>query len=381
MEAKELLNLVSGGENSRVQLKENVTNPTSVAQEIVAFANSKGGRLIIGVNDKTGNITGLSFADLQRINNLLTTAASELVRSTVIVETETVDIDGKKVIVAHIPEGSDKPHTDKDGLIFIKNGADKRKVTSREELARLLQSSGNLYAEQMLIRDSTVKDLDWGLFREFYEKKFKEDIAYEDFQAKVENLTLGAEGKINLAGNLLFGKNPQRLSPDCHIAAIWFQGNDLAGATYLSSENIGGDLSRMFKDAQKFVVGCLRKVQNGKDFNSLGDLEVPEIVINELLINALIHRDYFIHDSIKVFVFDNRIEIKSPGKLPNSLTTEQIKMGLSRRRNHILASYVLDLLPYRGVGSGVLRALQAWPNIEFQHYPDAEQFNVIIHRP
>ena len=122
-------------------------------------------------------------------------------------------------------------------------------------------------------------------------------------------------------------------------------------------------------------------MQNGKDFNSLGDMEVPEIVINELLINALIHRDYFVHDSIKVFVFDNRIEIKSPGKLPNSLTPEQIKRGLSRRRNHILASYALDLLPYRGAGSGILRALQAYPDIEFQHFPEAEQFNVIIHRP
>ena len=136
----------------------------------------------------------------------------------------------------------------------------------------------------------------------------------------------------------------------------------------------------MFKDAQKFVIGCLRKVQNGKDFNSLGDLEIPEIVINELLINALIHRDYFIHDSIKVFVFDNRIEIKSPGRLPNSLTTEQVKVGVSRRRNHILASYALDVLPYRGAGSGVLRALQAWPKIEFQHFPEAEQFNVVIWR-
>jgi len=381
MNAAELLHLIAGAENSRVQLKENVTNPTSVAQEIVAFANSKGGTLIIGVSDKTGDIVGLSFADLQRINNLLTTAANDLVKSPIIIETETVEIQGKEVLVAHIPEGTDKPHTDKDGLIFIKNGSDKRKVTNKEELARLLQSSGNLYAEQMLVRGSSVKDLDWGLFREFYEKKYKEEVIYEDFQAKVENLSLGAEGKINLAGDLLFGKNPQRMNPNCYITAIWFQGNDLAGTRYNSSENIGGDLARMFKDAQKFVIGCLRKVQNGKNFNSLGDLEIPEIVINELLINALIHRDYFVPDSIKVFVFDDRIEIKSPGKLPNSLTTEQIKTGVSRRRNHILASYALDVLPYRGAGSGILRALQAYPNIEFQHFPEAEQFNVIIYRP
>jgi len=380
MNAVELLTLVASGENSRVQFKENVTNAVSIAQEMVAFSNSKGGILLIGINDKNGAVTGLSFADMQRINNLLTTAANEHIKSAIVIETETVDVEGKKVLIAHIPEGTDKPYMDKEGLIFVKNGSDKRKVISKEEISRLLQSSGNQYADQTILHQSTIKDIDWGLFREFYERKYKEEITFEDFPAKMENLSLGKDGKINLAGNLLFGKNPQRLAPDCYITAIWFQGNDLAGTKYNSSENIGGDLARMFKDAQKFVIGCLRKVQNGKDFNSLGDLEIPEIVINELLINALIHRDYFIHDSIKVFVFDNRIEIKSPGRLPNSLTTEQVKVGVSRRRNHILASYALDVLPYRGAGSGVLRALQAWPNIEFQHLPEAEQFNVVIHR-
>lgn len=382
MEASELLNMIAGGESSTVQLKENITNHASVAQEMVAFANSEGGLLIVGVNDKTGEVVGLSFPDIQRINNLLSTAANDHVKSPLVIRTETVDVgNGKRVVVAHIPKGTDKPYMDKDGLVFIKNGSDKRKVTSKEELSRLLQSSGNLYAEQMLLHHSTIKDLDWGLFREFYENKYKEDVVYEDFANKIENLSLGESGKINLAGNLLFGKNPQRLSPNAYVTAIWFQGNDLAGTKYNSSENIGGDLARMFKDAQKFILGCLRKLQNDKDFNSLGDLEVPEIAINELLINALIHRDYFVHDSIKVFVFDNRIEIKSPGKLPNSLTPEQVKRGISRRRNHILASYALDLLPSRGAGSGILRALQAWPHIEFQHFPEAEQFNVIIYRP
>lgn len=381
MQTQELLNIVAGGETSQIQFKENVTNAVSIAQEMVAFSNSKGGILLIGIKDKTGEISGLAFDDIQRINNLLTTAANEHVKSAIIIETESVDLNGKKVLVVRIPEGSDKPYMDKDGLVFVKNGADKRKVISKEELSRLLQSSGNLYAEQMLIQQSTIRDLDWGLFREFYEKKYKEEVAYEDFAAKIENLSLGQNGKVNLAGNLLFGKHPQQLSPDCYITAIWFKGTDIAGHQYYSSENIGGDLARMFKDTQKFIMGTLRKLQNGKDFNTSGDPEIPEIVINELLVNALIHRDYFVHDSIKVFVFDNRIEIKSPGKLPNSLTIDQIKLGISRRRNHILASFALDVLPYRGAGSGILRAIQAFPDIEFQHLPELEQFNVIIHRP
>jgi ATP-dependent DNA helicase RecG len=380
MTALELNQLIAGGETTTLQLKENVTNAVSAAQEMVAFANSRGGYLVVGVSDKTGEAVGLSFQDLQRIQNLLSAAANDLVKSPIVISTEVVDLAGKKVLVATVPEGADKPHTDKDGLIFLKNGADKRKVTSREELARLLQSTGNRYADRSPLRGSSIKDLDWGLFKEFYEKKYKEEPLYEAFEQTAANLRLLEDGQITLTANLLFGKRPQSLSPDAHITAIWFAGNDLAGSRYLSSENIGSTLDRMFVNARSFVMSCLRKEQNGKDFNSLGDPEVPEIVINELLINALIHRDYFIHDSIKLLVFDNRIEIRSPGKLPNSLTLNDIKRGISRRRNHLLASFAFDVLPYRGIGSGVLRALQHYPDIDFIHDEEAEQFAAIIHR-
>ena len=99
------------------------------------------------------------------------------------------------------------------------------------------------------------------------------------------------------------------------------------------------------------------------------------------MVNALIHRNYLIHDSIKLFVFENRIEITSPGKLPNSLTEEQIKKGVRRSRNHIIASLAPDLLAYRVAGSGILRAFQTYPNIEFLNDADGEQFKVTIHRP
>ncbi|RLC26222.1 MAG: ATP-dependent DNA helicase RecG, partial [Deltaproteobacteria bacterium] len=111
-------------------------------------------------------------------------------------------------------------------------------------------------------------------------------------------------------------------------------------------------------------------------------IEIPEIVLVEILVNALVHRDYFIHDSIKLFVFENRIEIKSPGKLPNNLTVEDIKHGIQRRsRNVILTSFVSDILPYRGVGSGILKALKAYPMIDFENNTQAEYFKVIIYRP
>ncbi len=174
MSADELLRLVRGGETSRIQFKENVTNAVSIAQEMVAFYNSKGGKILIGINDKTGEATGLSFQNIQRINNLLTTAANEHVKSPIIIETETVAVEDKQVIVVDVPEGIDKPYKENSGLIFVKNSADKRKVTSNEELSRLLQGGGNLYAEEQILHHCTYGDLNWDKFKRFYESTYKE---------------------------------------------------------------------------------------------------------------------------------------------------------------------------------------------------------------
>jgi ATP-dependent DNA helicase RecG len=270
---------------------------------------------------------------------------------------------------------------DKNGIVWVKNGSDKRKVISKEELSRLLQSSGNLYAEEMILQHSSLEDINWYKFQSFYEDKYKEPCHKDDLIKYTENIRLSAKEKLNVAGALLFGKNIQKLTPSFFITAIWFRGNSITGNDYRSSENIIGTLDQQYQKGYDYILAKLDKVQAGRPFNSLGISEIPEIVIKELLINALIHRDYFIRDSIKLFVFDDRIEIISPGKLPNSLTEEQIRRGVRRTRNSIIASLAPDLLEYRGAGSGILRAIQAYPHIQFINDIEAELFKVIIPRP
>ncbi len=381
MEALELLEIIASGETTKVQLKSDVNNVISIAQEMVAFTNTKGGLILIGVDDKTGNILELTFQDIQRINNLLATAAHDHVKSPIIISTETVTVNEKRVIVVTVPEGTDKPHTDKDGVVWVKNGSDKRKVISKEELSRLLQSSGNLYAEERLIQHSSLDDFDWEKFKKFYEEKYKEPADKEEISKYLSNLRIGENNKLNVAGALLFGKNLQKLTPAFFINAIWFWGNDIAETEYRSSENIIGTLDILYHRGFDFVLSKLQKVQSGQSFNSLGKSEIPEIVITELLVNALIHRDYFINDSIKLFVFENRIEIISPGKLPNSLTEEQIKKGVRRSRNNIIASLAPDLLEYRGAGSGIVRAISIYPDITLINEQEKERFIAIIKRP
>ncbi len=380
MDPAQLTQLISGGETSHAQFKENITNPLSAAQELVAFANTEGGQLIVGVADKSGAVTGLSFGDIQRISSLLVNAASEGVKPPLTIKTETIEMDGKKVLVVTVPSGTHKPYKDKDGLIFVKNGPDKRKVTSNEEMARLLQASGDLYAEEMLLPFTIAEELDVRDFRAFYEEKYKTTLDETEIPRLLANLRLADGDRLNVAGALLFAKHPEKVLPQFHISAVWFAGTDIAGEKYHSSEDIRGTLSQCYARGLDFIKRTLNRPQNGKDFNSLGDLEIPEIVLRELLVNALLHRDYFIRDSIKIFVFDDRVEIRSPGKLPNNLSEAQIRAGIRRSRNTILASFAPDVLPYRGIGSGILRSLQAWPHIEFVNDKEAEQFTVVIRR-
>lgn len=121
-------------------------------------------------------------------------------------------------------------------------------------------------------------------------------------------------------------------------------------------------------------------MQVEESFNSIGELEIPREALEESVMNALIHRDSLIRSTIKVFIFDNRIEIISPGKLPNSLTVDKIKSGTSISRNPILFSNARYLLPYIEIGSGIPRALGSYPKIDLMNDLDKELFTVIIHR-
>jgi len=141
-----------------------------------------------------------------------------------------------------------------------------------------------------------------------------------------------------------------------------------------------GKLEAVFDKALSFITRNIRHIQADQNVNSPGKLEIPKVALEELLANALVHRDYFVSSPVRIFIFDDRIEIISPGHLPNNLTIENIKRGNSNIRNPILASFASKILPYRGLGNGVRRALNEYPAIEFIDDRDGNHFFVIIKR-
>lgn len=371
MEAIELIELIARGEDSRTQFKkaQDVTNAKSLAGEMAAFANSKGGRILIGIDD-TGSVIGLSPEDIRRINQLISNTATDSVRPSINPETENIPVGGKVVMVVTVSEGISKPYADNDGVFWVKSGADKRRVTSREEVQRMLQSSDLVHADEVPVDGTTSGDIDVEHFGGFFEKLYGErlDETGISLGQLLNNLGLARDTRLNLAGLMLFGHNPQRRRPAFVIKAVSFVGNDPAGDKYRDSQDIGGCLRDLYKSTIFFLTRNLRRVQDGKSFNTEGDLEVSPTALEELVVNMLLHRDYFISAPWRVFMFDNRIELISPGALPNNITVENIRNGVSVIRNPLIASFATkeDELPYRGIGTGIRRALAAAPELELE---------------
>ena len=140
MDAIELLELVSLGETSTVQFKRTVESPDQLAAELCAFANTAGGRLLIGVDDDW-TVCGLDPQSLRKISSLVADVASNNVREPLYPLAEVVQVEGKHVLVVTVAESESKPHFDRQGAIWVKTMSDKRRVTSREELRRLFQDS------------------------------------------------------------------------------------------------------------------------------------------------------------------------------------------------------------------------------------------------
>lgn len=381
MDLVELKSLIAKGEDSKRQFKEDVRNIDSLAGEIVAFSNSRGGIIFIGVSNK-GALTGLSSDDIDRINQLISNAANQHVRSPVTVQTENIAISADRVVIAlSIPEGIDKPYFDHHGVIWFKSGADKRRVNSKEELRRLFQDVDLLHADEVPTR-AGVDILNIKLFSDFFQKVYRESLpeSYLERTQLLENMNLVNGNRLNLAGLLLFGNKPQVYKPEFMVKAVYFAGIKITDS-YVDSEDFEGPLSEIFQNSLAFIMRNLRKVQRHKGVNTVGEPEIPESVFEELLVNALIHRDYFITAPIRLFIFEDRIEIINPGYLPNHLTVEKIVAGNSVQRNPILASFAAKgLLPYRGLGTGVRRALQDWSKIKFIDNRDDCTFTSITFR-
>jgi ATP-dependent DNA helicase RecG len=403
----DILKQINAGEVSGVQFKERILDKYDIACELVAFSNSHGGKLVVGIKDKTGETNALSYSEVQETTNLLSDIASENVVPSILIKIDTVEVEDGNLVVATVKEGLNKPYHDNKGIVWVKNGADKRKVFDNAELAEMMTDCGSFAPDEAGVRDATVNDLDATTIKQFLGNRFdrvleKKGLTGDAFNEASLDMICSAiakghdcekilrnlrfirpDGTLTVAAMLLFGKYTQRWMPMMTAKCICFAGNSIGSKVFRDKVNdadMEGNLLHQYDTIMDFFTRNLHNVQVGDEFNSMGKLEIPYTSLVEFTVNSLVHRSLNMKAPVRIFIFDNRVEIHSPGALPNGLTIEDIKAGTSMPRNMFLFNNAIYLLPYTGVGSGITRALDEDINVTFMNNDKAQEFVITVWR-
>ena len=403
----DILKQIKAGEVSGVQFKERILDKYDIACELVAFSNSHGGKLVVGIKDKTGETNALSYSEVQETTNLLSDIASENVVPSILIKIDTVEVEDGNLVVATVKEGLNKPYHDNKGIVWVKNGADKRKVFDNAELAEMMTDCGSFAPDEAGVRDATVNDLDATTIKLFLGNRFERVLEKKgltgdafneasldmicsaiakghDCEKILRNLRfIRPDGTLTVAAMLLFGKYTQRWMPMMTAKCICFAGNSIGSKVFRDKVNdadMEGNLLHQYDTIMDFFTRNLHNVQVGDEFNSMGKLEIPYTSLVEFTVNSLVHRSLNMKAPVRIFIFDNRVEIHSPGALPNGLTIDDIKAGTSMPRNMFLFNNAIYLLPYTGVGSGITRALDEDINVTFMNNDKAQEFVITVWR-
>ena len=403
----DILKQINAGEVSGVQFKERILDKYDIACELVAFSNSHGGKLVVGIKDKTGETNALSYSEVQETTNLLSDIASENVVPSILIKIDTVEVEDGYLVVATVKEGLNKPYHDNKGIVWVKNGADKRKVFDNAELAEMMTDCGSFAPDEAGVRDATVNDLDATTIKQFLGNRFdrvleKKGLTGDAFNEASLDMICSAiakghdcekilrnlrfirpDGTLTVAAMLLFGKYTQRWLPMMTAKCICFAGNSVGCKVFRDKVNdadMEGNLLHQYDTIMDFFTRNLHNVQVGDEFNSMGKLEIPYTSLVEFTVNSLVHRSLNMKAPVRIFIFDNRVEIHSPGALPNGLTIDDIKAGTSMPRNMFLFNNAIYLLPYTGVGSGITRALDEDVNVTFMNNDKAQEFVITVWR-
>lgn len=372
MNAAELGTAIAQGEDSYTEFKEESAHPDDLAATIVAFANTEGGRLILGVSDDK-QVVGVTDTDhlMQRIDNI----ATQNVQPPLVCTQEKIRLEDQNILVVHVPKGPERPYRTNRGVYYIRTASGRRQA-SRQELLRLYQSALALFPDELPVPNTTLSDLDQG----YFERKFETfgEVTVEDtglsLTRLLSNLKLWDGTTLTVAGLLLFGRNPQAHLPFAMVSAVHFKGKEI-GEEFLDRKEILGTLEDQITDAEAWL--RLRVPVAGKisGFRREDVPEIPAFVLREAVVNAIVHRDYTIRSQTRIFVFDDRIEIMNPGRLPNTVTLDNIRLGIHAERNPILTTFLSRLGFASRVGTGIPRMIR----LMREHGLPEPEFHVVNH--
>ncbi len=368
----QLLEIIANGENSGVEFKRDVIVNYQLARELVAFSNLTGGMVLLGVDDD-GSLSGLTRTDLEE---WVMTACRDKIRPAIIPFFETIrDVEpGKDVAIVRVTRGFDVHslwHNNRH-TYFIRVGTQSREPTP-EELGRLFQQRGTFRAELRPVSGSTLDDLDCRRLRDYFGRIRQQDVPDDEdvaaWEVLLRNTEIMAEDGMTVAGILLFGRMPNRFLPQAGIDASAFPGTekDYAARERISLRGpmtslLGADGiidNGLVEQALEFVrrnTGVTASLEDGA--RRVEKPAYPPEVIRETVVNALIHRDYLLSSTdIELVIYSDRLEVISPGRLPNGITPERMRTGCRVARNQLLKDVMRDYGYLEHMGMGVPRKI------------------------
>jgi predicted HTH transcriptional regulator len=347
---QEIIDQLKLGEDSFVEFKEAKfrgediveLNPESLAGEICAFANTAGGVMLVGVHDD-GMVQGIPQEKLGIVENYISNVCRNNCRPPVLPLVKILllpDSNGtnQPVIRIDIPK-SIFVHQTSGGRYFQRLGVTKVDLTP-QELARLFQQREHSFIfDEQIIRQASFDNLNQKLL-----KNFAPEARHLPWEKILENKRIVSRDEQNVlrpsvAGLLAFGDSPEQFLPSAYIEAAAYRGTQMASAAVIDAKKITGPLHQQIDDAVNFVERNMKVAS----IKTVGRQDFPQydiLAVHEAVVNAAAHRDYSIAGSkIRLFLFDDRLEIYSPGRLPNTITLENM-VDRQFTRNQLLVSFL-----------------------------------------
>ncbi|HOQ99717.1 MAG TPA: ATP-binding protein [Anaerolineae bacterium] len=354
---------------------------SQLAETLIAMANADGGTILVGVHP-SGRV---SDSPAEGVEALLQRAQS-LCRPPVSAGWRTLSLPGGEAVAITVRRGQ-QPHRTSDGRILVRSGLRNRELSPAEAQQMEAARGGTSYEEQPL-PGATLDDLDPAVIAEFAAKRAERAPRGERLEGEellVEVGALGLDGMPTVAGMLLFGRRPQRFVEQSSLIFVRFAGSDPRGPGglpgYGRREEIGGPLARVIEGAWRVVWEEMRHEAVIPGLAREERPEYPPFAVREALVNAVCHRDYSIKGlRVEIRMFDDRLEVVSPGGLPGHITLDNIvEEHYSRNPRIVRGLYYWGYI--EELGLGVDRMIEEMvrdghPAPEFASKPHA--FNVVL---
>lgn len=345
---------IRNGESSVLEFKRELpTDGKKYLKTIVAFANSKGGKIVFGVDDKTLDIVGVDNSKVFQFMDAIANAVSDTCEPMIVPDIKMQTIDGKLVIVVEVHQGQNKPYYLKaEGInvgTYVRVGATSRPATAEKIKELMLYGSNRYFDEQPYAFDPAAEDEVKQLCDVISQYSHKE-VTVDQLHGW--GLLVTDEDGRYLPSNA-FELMTNNHIPFAEIQCGRFKGNEKL--VFIDKREIEGPVYQQIEKSCEFVLEHINLGAEIKGLQRIETYEIPEEAIREICTNAVVHRNYLQRSYIQVAVFDDRVEIKSPGALYGGLTIEEVKRGGSSIRNKVLADVLSKMGFVEHWGTGVMR--------------------------